>query len=133
VLSTSQILVATVEVGIVAALFTHPPANVQPQSVAAVVALGALGTGIAYILNYSLLRDAGATITTTVTYLLPIVAVIAGVVLLNEPLTWNEPVGAAIIIAGAVIAQGRPSWLGRRATAASPDPERPPDADTMAA
>ena len=132
VLSTSQILVAVVEVGIVTVLFTRPPTEVQPQSVAAVIALGVLGTGIAYILNYSLLRDAGATITTTVTYLLPIVAVIAGVVLLDEPLTWNEPLGAAIIIGGAVLAQGRPSWFGRRSRSTA-DPERPPDADTMAA
>ena len=46
--------------------------------------LGALGTGIAYILSWSILRDAGATVVTMVTYALPVVAVVAGVVLLGE-------------------------------------------------
>jgi drug/metabolite transporter (DMT)-like permease len=37
----------------------------------------------------------------------PIVAVIVGVALLGEPITWNEPVGGAIVLAGTAISQGR--------------------------
>jgi drug/metabolite transporter (DMT)-like permease len=114
VLSTAQIQVAAVEAGVLALLFTGPPTNVRADSIVAVIALGAFGTGIAYILNYSVIRDAGATVATTVTYLLPIVSVVAGVLLLDEPLTWNEPVGAAVIILGALLAQGRLRWVGNR-------------------
>jgi drug/metabolite transporter (DMT)-like permease len=41
-----------------------------------------------------------------VTYITPIIAVMLGVVLLNEELHWYEPVGGAIIILGAAISQG---------------------------
>jgi drug/metabolite transporter (DMT)-like permease len=123
VLSTAQILVATVEIGVLTALLTVPPAGFRLDSLAAVVALGALGTGVAYILSYSVIRDAGATVATTVTYLLPVVAVGAGIVLLGESVTWNEPLGAAIILLGALLTQGRLGGpggrLGRRFRAGS--------------
>src|SRR5262249_11101344 len=79
VLSTAQVLAATAQVAVLALLFTSPPSDVRLDSAVAVLVLGALGTGIAYILNYSILRDAGATIAATVTYLLPVVSVVAGV------------------------------------------------------
>ena len=40
-------------------------------SVAGVVILGVIGTGIAYVLNYQIITSEGATIASTVTYLLP--------------------------------------------------------------
>jgi drug/metabolite transporter (DMT)-like permease len=46
--------------------------------------LGALGTGIAFVLNYGLIRDAGATVASTVTYVIPLFSTIAGVVFLGE-------------------------------------------------
>jgi drug/metabolite transporter (DMT)-like permease len=114
VLSTAQILVATLEIGILALLFSGPPASVRLDSVLALVALGSLGTGVAYILNYSVIRDAGATVASTVTYLLPIVSVLAGIAFLGETLTWNEPLGAAIIIFGALLVQDRLGPLRRQ-------------------
>lgn len=50
--------------------------------VASVLALGALGTGLGYLLNYRRIHDEGATAASTVTYLLPIVAVILGAIVL---------------------------------------------------
>ena len=50
---------------------------------------------------------AGSSIASTVTYLTPVVAVIAGVILLHEPLTWFEPLGGVIVLVGAAIGQGR--------------------------
>jgi drug/metabolite transporter (DMT)-like permease len=41
------------------------------------------------------------------------VAIIVGVIFLNEKITWNEPVGALIVLFGAAIAQGRIE-LGKR-------------------
>ncbi len=81
-----------------------------------ILALGALGTGVAYILNFNVVREAGAQTASMVTYLVPVFAVVFGVTLLGEPLSWHEPVGGALIIAGVALAQGllrarRPSTL----------------------
>ena len=116
-LAAAQTLVGTVEVSILAFAFTAAPQAIREDSLLALAALGALGTGIAYILNWSILRDAGATVATMITYALPVVAVVAGVVLLGEALTWNEPAGAVIIVMGALLTQGQLARAGRWITA----------------
>jgi EamA-like transporter family len=67
----------------------------------------ALGTGLAYLLNYRLIQDEGATTASTVTYLLPIVAVILGAIVLSEPITWNLFAGTAIVLAGVAASDQR--------------------------
>ena len=71
-----------------------------------ILALGALGTGVAYVLNFNVVRAAGAQTASMVTYLVPVFAVLFGVTILGEPLSWHEPVGGALIIAGVALAQG---------------------------
>jgi len=78
------------------------------------VALGVLGTGLAYVLNYGLIRDAGATVASTVTYAIPLFSTLAGVLVLGEPLTWNQPAGALVVILGVVVSQGRWRAIARR-------------------
>lgn len=73
----------------------------------AMLALGILGTGYAYIWNFQILAAAGSAIASSVTYVTPVVAVIVGVLFLSEPVSWNEPVGGAIVLFGAAISQGR--------------------------
>jgi drug/metabolite transporter (DMT)-like permease len=72
----------------------------------AVVLLGVLGSGIAYVLNFTVVTAADATTASTVTYFTPLVAVIAGALLLNENITWNQPLGGLLVVLGAAIAQG---------------------------
>jgi drug/metabolite transporter (DMT)-like permease len=74
-----------------------------------ILALGALGTGVAYVLNFNVVRSAGAQIGSMVTYLVPVFAVLFGVTILSEPLSWHEPAGGALIIAGVALAQRRPA------------------------
>jgi drug/metabolite transporter (DMT)-like permease len=74
-----------------------------------ILALGALGTGVAYVLNFNVMRSAGAQIGSMVTYLVPVFAVLFGVTILSEPLSWHEPAGGALIIAGVALAQRRPA------------------------
>ena len=81
-----------------------------------ILGLGCLGTGVAYIFNFNVIREAGAQTASMVTYLVPVFAVVFGVAILGEPLSWHEPVGGALIIAGVALAQGvlrarRPSTL----------------------
>ena len=75
--------------------------------VLAMVALGVFGSGFAYIWNFTIMRDAGSAIASSVTYVTPLVAVLVGFIFLNETLHWYEPAGAVIVLLGAAIAQGR--------------------------
>lgn len=77
------------------------------RSVGGIVALGVFGSGFAYIWNFRVIRAAGSSIASTVTYLTPVVAVIVGVAVLHEPLAWNEPLGGALVLLGAAVGQGR--------------------------
>jgi drug/metabolite transporter (DMT)-like permease len=76
--------------------------------VLAVLVLGVVGTGLAYVLQFDVVRDAGPTVGTTVTYLIPVVSVLLGVTLLDEHLAWPQLLGAAIVLAAAVVI-GRPA------------------------
>ena len=71
------------------------------------LALGVFGSGFAYLWNFTVMEHAGSAIASSVTYLTPVVAIIVGVIFLNEQITWNEPVGALIVLLGAAIAQER--------------------------
>ncbi len=74
-------------------------------SVLAMVGLGALGSGLAYVLFWRVIRSAGATIGATVTYLVPLVSTTLGVLVLGEPLTWYQLAGGAIVLSGVAITQ----------------------------
>jgi drug/metabolite transporter (DMT)-like permease len=71
------------------------------------LALGIFGSGFAYIWNFHVIKGAGSAIASTVTYITPLVAVAMGLFFLDEPLTWNEPVGGLIVLLGAAISQNR--------------------------
>jgi drug/metabolite transporter (DMT)-like permease len=75
-------------------------------AIGSVIAIGALGSGVAYLLYYKVLDVVGSAIAASVTYITPVIAVILGVLLLNEQLHWYEPVGGLIVILGAAISQG---------------------------
>lgn len=79
----------------------------RPGPVLAMLALGIFGSGFAYIWNFKIMAIAGSAIASSVTYITPIVAVIVGVVFLQESLFWYEPVGALIVLLGAAIGQNR--------------------------
>jgi drug/metabolite transporter (DMT)-like permease len=83
--------------------------NFSPEiePVLAMLALGIFGSGFAYLWNFKVMEVAGSAIASSVTYLTPVVAIIVGVIFLNEKITWNEPVGALIVLLGAAIAQER--------------------------
>lgn len=74
----------------------------------ALLFLGVVGSGVAFMLLYTLIHEIGPTRTTMVTYLFPLGGVILGVTVLNEQLTWQVAAGAALIIASLVIANLAP-------------------------
>jgi drug/metabolite transporter (DMT)-like permease len=71
------------------------------------LALGVFGSGFAYLWNFKVMEIAGSAIASSVTYLTPVVAVIVGIIFLGETITWNEPLGALVVLFGAAIAQER--------------------------
>ena len=75
--------------------------------VIAMLTLGILGSGFAYIWNFKIMEAAGSAIASTVTYVTPVVAVIVGIIFLGEGVTWYEPVGGLIVLLGAAIGQQR--------------------------
>lgn len=85
----------------------RPTGPVTLEVVLAMVSLGALGSGIAYVLNFHVVARAGATTASSVTYLTPLVATVVGVTFLGEHVTWNEPVGAVVVLVGVAVSQGR--------------------------
>jgi drug/metabolite transporter (DMT)-like permease len=106
-LVAGQLLCGTLMMGVATLLFTSAPSHLGAGPVLSVSALGVLGTGLAYVLNYSVVRRAGATIASTVTYLVPLFATACGVVLLGEGFAWHEPVGALVVLLGVALSQGR--------------------------
>jgi len=82
--------------------------DVAPVDVAFVrVALGAaVLLVLAYLLNYAVIRKAGATTAVTVTYVVPVVSTLLGVIVLAEGLDWNQPAGAAVVLVSVAASQG---------------------------
>jgi drug/metabolite transporter (DMT)-like permease len=73
----------------------------------AVLWLGALGSGIAYLVFYRLLGAWGATRTSMVAYLLPIVGIALGALVLDEAVDARLIIGTALIIGGIFVVNSR--------------------------
>jgi drug/metabolite transporter (DMT)-like permease len=71
----------------------------------ALLGLGALGTGVAYVLNFRIIDAAGSTIASTITYCIPVFAVVLGATVLGESVSWHEPVGGVVVLIGIAMAQ----------------------------
>jgi drug/metabolite transporter (DMT)-like permease len=88
-------------------------------SIGAVIALGAIGTGVAYTLYYYIMNTLGAVRAAGVTYVVPITAVFWGALLLHETVSVTIIAGMAVILAGIVLVNLRRS--PRREAAIEPD------------
>jgi drug/metabolite transporter (DMT)-like permease len=106
-LATGQVMCGTIQTLPFSLAFGHLHDHRPVSSLVALGALGVLGTGVAYILNFQVVRHAPATIASSVTYLTPVFAVVVGAAFLGESVSWNEPVGALLILIGAALAQDR--------------------------
>ncbi|MFJ1970349.1 DMT family transporter [Streptomyces sp. NPDC087903] len=107
-LTGAQLMLATLQLAVATPLFTGWPTRFPVAPLLAIAALGALGTGLAMLLQYGIVAEVGPTTAQMVTYFIPVIATAAGVAILGEPLTWSTPVGAAIILTGAALTQAHP-------------------------
>jgi drug/metabolite transporter (DMT)-like permease len=83
-------------------------------SLAATLAVGFLGTGIAFLMMGSLVGSVGATRSTFITYLMPVVALVLGVVFRNESIAPLAVIGSLLVIVGALLASRREAGSTRR-------------------
>ena len=107
VLSVCQLGAASVMLTIALAVTGVRTPQVTAVSVAAIVVLGVIGTGFAYVLNYQIITSEGATAASTVTYLLPVVAIVLGVLVLNETITVAALGGIALVLVGVALTRRR--------------------------
>ncbi len=111
----------------------RPWAEVHPAPVAflAVAWLGVLGSGLAYLCYFTILRHWGSMRTSMTSYLLPVVGIAAGALALGESVTANRVGGTALVAAGIAIVSS-PRALrrlagGRERLAAGADPAIAPE------
>lgn len=93
-----------------------PGAHFELKSIAAVLALGIAGSGIAGVLYYYVLNSLGPVRGSGVTLLVPVTAVFWGATLLHEPVSLPIVVGMVVILAGIVLTN-----VGRGRVRASAD------------
>ena len=109
--SLVSITVATV-VTLPFALATLPAALPGARAVASVVALGALGTALGFVIFYKLINEVGADRASLVSYLAPGVALFYGALLLDETITLAAIAGLVLILAGVALASRRARGAG---------------------
>jgi drug/metabolite transporter (DMT)-like permease len=107
-----QVTFAAVITGALALLIEHPwTARPDLQAIFSILWLGILGSGVAYLWVFRLLANWGATRTTLVAYLLPVVGIVLGYLVLQEPVDARLIFGTALVIAGVGLVNSR---FGRR-------------------
>lgn len=105
-----EVAIGQLGVGMLLALpfgLAQLPSEAPPaKAVAAIVALGALSTGVAYLLYFTLIARAGASRAILVTYLVPAFALFYGTVFLDEPVTVSALAGLVLILGGTALGTG---------------------------
>lgn len=86
------------------AIVGAPGSSFAFDSFAAVVALGALGTGLAFVAGATLMGRVGATRGSILTYLMPVVAIALGVAFRDDVFSAYEAVGVVLVLVGATFA-----------------------------
>lgn len=122
-LSAAQLLMALALLTVVTPFVAGAPplpTALSGSVLASMVALGVLGTGLVFLIHFRNIRVAGASTAATVTYVLPVFAVLAGALVLDERLTWHQPVGAVAVLLGVAVAQGLIGPRRRARAAAQP-------------
>jgi drug/metabolite transporter (DMT)-like permease len=107
-----QVTFAAIITGILAILFEHPW-TVRPstEAIFSILWLGILGSGLAYLFVFRLFAAWGATRTTLVSYVIPVVGIVLGYLVLDEPVDARIIVGTGLVIAGVGLVNSR---FGRR-------------------
>lgn len=85
-----------------------PHRHLAPRRRRTLLALGIIGTGPAYVLNHRIITDDGPVLASTVTYLLPVVAVLVGWMVLDEQVHTARVAGVAVVLLGVGLTRRTP-------------------------
>ncbi len=121
VLSACQLVCALIMLAPFLALAPAPTTHIGWNGLGSILALGVLGSGIGFALNYMIVRARGASAASTVTYVIPVFSTLLGASALGEAVHWNQPVGTVVLLLGVALSQGR---LPTLRLAARPRPEQ---------
>ena len=88
------------------AVVTWPDTSISLKAWAAAITMGLFSTALAYILYFRLIANTGPTKAITVTYLIPLFAMLLGALVIDEPITGAMLVGCAVILLGTALATG---------------------------
>ena len=114
-------LTAALIISIPVALLWNPPTALPSwAAIGAIAALGILGTGVAYLFYFWLIRNVGAPRTSMVTYLLPFSALFWGWLVFSEPVLPNALLGLALVLLGTLITNNAFGAIFRRQRKAAP-------------
>ncbi len=107
--ATCQLTVSGSIMAVLAFGFSEPALYVKAswQTWEALIAIAALSTAVAYLIFFRIIAKAGPSFVALVTMLVPLSAIVLGIVVLQESLSLHEFIGAAIIIAALAIIDGR--------------------------
>ncbi|HEU0293516.1 MAG TPA: DMT family transporter [Anaerolineales bacterium] len=111
ILRSAGPLVSATAVTWLAASFIESPIEIPQLGITwfALLFLGVIGSGFAFVLAYYLIHEIGPTRTSMVTYLFPLGGVTLGVIFLHEQLTWQLIMGAVLIVSSLAVANGQPT------------------------
>lgn len=98
---------ASIGMAALAVLLEDVPTRLAPETWASIAFLGCVLTGVAFLVAFTILPRAGATKTSTVTFIAPISALLLGMLLLNEDLGLLHLAGMAAIFLGLLLIDGR--------------------------
>lgn len=84
-------------------------------SLVALAALGAVGTGLAFVIMGSLVSRVGSTRSSFITYMLPVIALVLGVLFRDDRVTVISLIGVILVIGGALLAARRETARAARA------------------
>jgi drug/metabolite transporter (DMT)-like permease len=84
-------------------VFLQPPRDITASAVGSIVVLSLVCTALAFILFFQLIATIGPTRSTVITYVNPAVAILLGVLILDEKLTAGMIVGFPLILAGSIL------------------------------
>jgi drug/metabolite transporter (DMT)-like permease len=125
-----QVLFAFLIVTVLALTFERPlDVRWNAEAVVAIVWLGLLSSGLAYLVFFRLLSRVGATRTSLVAYLLPVVGIVSGALMFGEGVDARILFGTALVIGGVALVNSRHGerrLFGRRAPSSVPGSEQTP-------